>query len=139
MVDCDFFQVGDHFGARVDGRAAKVVVMGYANVVVRASLVLASVCVFVGGCAKSADEPVPPSALERAVAEDEDLGDPRDAFSEEDREVDATALLNDPSAESIDFDGDEANDAPIDHVHIPPDRSPSRSMIQDITMGPSGR
>lgn len=112
--------------------------MGYANLVMRASLVLASVCVCSAGCATSASKPVAPSALERAVAEDEDLGDPRDALADRAEEVDATALLEDPSATRIDFDGDEANDAPVDHVHIPPDRSPSRSMIQDITMGPSG-
>ncbi len=104
------------------------------------SAVLAIVCVWVSGCATSRPD-AQPTAIELAVAEDEDLGDPGPSDEERQAARDARAQaalhdLDDPKATHIDFDGEEANDAPVDMVTIPPDRSPSRSLIQDITMGP---
>jgi|GEM_PF-2258315 len=114
--------------------------MRYSKAMVRSSVV-AVVCGLVCGCATARPEPAP-TALERAVAEDDDLGAP--GPSEEDlrareaaRAEDAQAMLEDPDATRIDFDGEEANDAPVDIVMVPPDRSPSKSFMQDIVMGPS--
>lgn len=100
------------------------------------------VCVSLGGCATagSATADAQTSALERAVAQEEDLGapGPTDEQRQAAREARAEATLEDPDAEHIDFDSDvEANDAPVDVVTVPGDRSPSKSLIQDITMGPS--
>lgn len=83
------------------------------------------------------------TAMEQALSEEDDLGDPRGSIEERRAsarardEAQAQALLDDPNTTRVDFDGDEANDAPVDVVMIPPDRSPSKSLIQDITMGPS--
>ena len=123
--------------ARIHTKAAKVPVMRYANSMVRPAFV-ASVCALFGACATAGPD-VEPTALERAVAEDEDLGDPRAALAERETasEARAQALLDDPGAERFDFDGEEANDAPVDIVVVPGDRSKSKSFMQDIVMGPS--
>ncbi|MGH1345387.1 MAG: hypothetical protein ACRBN8_27740 [Nannocystales bacterium] len=99
--------------------------------------VLAVVCVWVGGCA-TIQLDARPTAIELAVAEDEDLGAPGPTAEERQaaRDAQAQAALDDPKATHIDFDGEEANDAPVEMVTIPPDRTPSHSLIQDITMGP---
>lgn len=115
--------------------------MRYSKDMLRSSLVIA-MCAGVCGCA-TAQGAGSPGALEQALADDDDLGDPRgtaeerEAAAAEREQAQAQAMLDDPDAERMTFDGDEANDAPVDRVMIPPDRSPSRSMIQDITMGPS--
>lgn len=115
---------------------AKMSMMRYSRVMVRSTAV--AMCVSLLGCA-TAGPAVETSVLEQAVAEDEDLGDPRPSTEERDAasQARAQAALEDPSAEHIDFDGDEANDAPVDMVMVPPDRSPSKSLMQDIVMGPS--
>lgn len=112
--------------------------MRYSKVMLRSAATVAVVCAFVAGCA-TARPAVETSALEQAIAEDEDLGDPRATTPEDEaaKEAQAQAMLDDPSAEHIDFDGAEANDEPVDMVTIPPDRSPSKSFMQDIVMGPS--
>ncbi len=114
--------------------------MRYSKVMVRPAIV-AVVCALVTACATARPD-VQTSALERAVTEDDDLGDPRAAGPDDEareaaEQARAEAMLHDPSVERIDFDGDEANDAPVDMVTIPPDRSPSKSFMQDIVMGPS--
>ena len=117
--------------------AAKVPMMRYPKVMLRPASV-AAVCALLCACATAGPE-VEPTALERAVAEDEDLGDPRPSAEEREaaNEARAQAMLEDPSAERIDFDGEEANDAPVDIVMVPGDRSKSKSFMQDIVMGPS--
>jgi hypothetical protein len=124
--------------ARNRCKEAKVVMMRYSKVMLRSAATVAVVCAFVAGCA-TARPGVETSALEQAIAEDEDLGDPRATTPEDEaaKEAQAQAMLDDPSAEHIDFDGAEANDEPVDMVTIPPDRSPSKSFMQDIVMGPS--
>lgn len=87
------------------------------------------------GC--SASRAQAPSALEAAVADDEDLGNPRSEPEELDAEAQA-ALLNDPSATQLDFDGAEENDAPTDVIMVPGDREPMPSMMKDIVLAPSG-
>ncbi len=115
--------------------------MRYSKVMLRPAAV-ALVCVWVCGCASArpaARSAGQLSALELAVAEDEDLGDPRPSAEQRQaaRDAAAQAALDDPNTTHLDFDGEEANDAPIDMVVIPPDRSPSPSLIQDIISGPS--
>lgn len=99
---------------------------------------VAVMCALLCACATAAPG-LEPTGLERAVAEDDDLGDPRPSAEERQaaNEAQAQALLEDPNAERIDFDGDEANDAPVDIVMVPGDRSKSKSFMQDIVMGPS--
>ncbi|MCR9165667.1 MAG: hypothetical protein ACE37F_08205 [Nannocystaceae bacterium] len=102
---------------------------------------VAVVCALVAGCATARPE-METTALELAISEEDDLGDPRAQASSDDatraaRDAEAQAMLDDPSAERIDFDGAEANDEPVDMVTIPPDRTPSKSLMQDIVMGPS--
>ena len=110
--------------------------MRYSKVMLRSAAV-ALVCVSVSGCATAGPD-AQLTAIELAVAEDEDLGDPGPSAEERQaaRDAQAQAALDDPKATHIDFDGEEPNDAPVDMVTIPPDRSPSHSLIQDITMGP---
>lgn len=76
------------------------------------------------------------SALEQAVAAEDDLGAP-DMSTPALEESEAQALLDDPSATRLDFDGDDPNDAPVDRVAIPPDREPMPSLMRTVTMGPS--
>ena len=112
--------------------------MRYSKVMVRPAAAVI-VCALVGGCATARPD-LETTALEHAIAEDDDLGDPRAHASEDEeaaKEAQAQAMLDDPKVEHIDFDGAEANDAPVDIVTIPPDRSPSKSFMQDIVMGPS--
>lgn len=113
-------------------------VMRYPKVMLRPAAAVAVVCAFVAGCATARPE-VETTALEQAIAEEDDLGDPRASAPEDEaaKEAQAQAMLNDPGAEHIDFDGAEENDEPVDMVTIPPDRSPSKSFMQDIVMGPS--
>lgn len=115
--------------------------MRYSKVMLRPAVV-AMVCVWVCGCATAqsgAQSEAPMTAIELAVAEDEDLGDPGPSAEERQaaRDAAAQAALDDPNATHIDFDGEDPNDAPVDMVVIPPDRSPSPSLIQDIISGPS--
>lgn len=112
--------------------------MRYPKAMPRPAAAVAVVCALVAGCATTRPQ-VETTALEQAIAEDDDLGDPRDAAREDEgaKEAQAQAMLEDPSAEHIDFDGAEENDEPVDMVTIPPDRSPSKSFMQDIVMGPS--
>ncbi len=116
--------------------------MRYCMVMPRPIVLCAAMCAWVCGCA-TAPPATQTSALERAVAEDEDLGDPR-VMTPEDRaardareQARAQAMLDDPSVTRLDFDGDEENDAPVDRVSIPPDRSPSSSLMDQVIMGPS--
>ncbi len=91
----------------------------------------------VTGCAHAPGSDSAPSALEMAAAaDDEDLGDPRPAPQELEAEEEQ-ALLDDPSATRLDFDGVEENYYPTDMVVIPPDREPMPSLMQEITLGPS--
>lgn len=112
--------------------------MRYCNSMVRPVAAVAVVCALVAGCATARPE-METTALELAISEEDDLGDPRAQASSDDaaRDAEAQAMLDDPSAERIDFDGAEANDEPVDMVTIPPDRTPSKSLMQDIVMGPS--
>jgi hypothetical protein len=129
--------------ARIEHGAAKVSVMRYPKVMLR-SVFGVVVCAGVAACATSAtSQGGSMTAMEQALSEEDDLGDPRGSIEERRAsarardEAQAQALLDDPNTTRVDFDGDEANDAPVDVVMIPPDRSPSKSLIQDITMGPS--
>lgn len=114
--------------------------MRYSKVMLRPAVV-ALMCVWVCGCATARPD-AQPTAIELAVAEDEDLGDPGPSEEERIAAADARAqealhaAQTDPDTTHIDFDGDESNDAPVDMVTIPPDRTPSASLIQDIVMGP---
>ncbi len=99
-------------------------------------------CAWVCGCATTSPRDQT-TALERAVADDDDLGDPRASRPEEQaanrarQEAQARAALDDPGTTHVDFDGEEENGAPVDRVSIPPDRSPSPSMMNQIRLGPS--
>lgn len=110
--------------------------MRYSKVMLRPAAV-AMVCVWVCACATNRPD-AQLTAIELAVADDEDLGDPRPSAEERQaaRDAQAQAALDDPNTTHLDFDGEEANDAPVDMITIPPDRTPSHSLIQDITMGP---
>jgi hypothetical protein len=92
----------------------------------RALLVIALACAGCGSYVGSARSQAPAAP----GAEDPDISIERPEKPE--------PQVNDPNAEHITMDGEEANTGPTDIVTSPPERPPMPSMLPGVLTGPAG-